>query len=289
MLLDAVIFGLGIALLVKGADLLVDSAARIAKRFGISEFIIGLTIVAVGTSFPELATGITASFTNESALTVGNIIGASISNIMLILPIGVIAAGTIAIGREMHSRDGFFMLLSVLVFYAFSLNGVVSRLEGSLLLLLFACYILFFVLVKKTLGREFHFRQYLLEFFAMRRNNSFAGLQHLKSTMASHGFLDRQVLKQLAFLPAGLVRVVLGANIVVGAASGFPIPKIVTGLIFVSFGTTLPEIAVMVSAVRKKHYTLVVGDSIGSVIANVLLVGGAAAATKQLIIPAETL
>ena len=142
MLIPIVLFLLGLAALVKGADFIVDSAARIAKQIGVSDFVIGLTIVAVGTSLPELAASVTAAYYGDTALAVGDIIGSNIANIGLLMGLSGLFA-VIKIDSRIYRRDGFLMLLAVLVFYAFSLNGVVSRAEGGFLIWLFIALIIF--------------------------------------------------------------------------------------------------------------------------------------------------
>jgi len=316
MLFEVILFVLGLAILVKGADFVVDSAARIAKQFGVSDFMIGLTIVAVGTSLPELAASVTAAYYNDTALAVGNVIGSNIANIGLILGLSGLFA-IIKINKDIHSRDGFIMLFAVLAFYAFSLNGVISRWEGGFLLWLFIVYILFFLTMKRKFKREFHFRQYLSEFIDLRKNHHlnefndtmYAGLDYyaykeiLKGvfyelrrllTLTSDAFAEQSsvikyFLKQLVFLSIGIVAVLFGADLVVKSSMAFPIPAVVIGLIFVSIGTSLPELAIALSAIKKKYQNIMIGNVIGSNIANILLVGALSAITRPLLIPAETI
>ncbi|MDP6671068.1 MAG: calcium/sodium antiporter [archaeon] len=316
MLFEVGLFVVSLAFLVKGADLIVDSAARIAKQFGISDFIIGLTIVAVGTSLPELAASVTASFYGDTALAVGNVIGSNVANIGLI--VGIVGAITIIkIDKEIHTRDGFFMLLAVILFYIFALDGLISRFEGGFLLLLFFAYIMFFLAVKKKFRQEFKFRQYISEVVGVRRSaaipelesNLYAGLDYYayKEILKGIFFELRKVLttateeiaeqsrqikyliKQLVFLLLGVIIVVVGAQLLVQSVDAFPIPHLVTGMLFVSVGTSLPELAVAFSAIKKKYQNIMVGNLIGSNITNIFLVAGFSAIANPLVITPQVI
>ena len=132
----------GLLFLVKGSDFFVKAAIEIAKKLGISEFVIGLTLVAVGTSIPELASSVVASFKQQSEIVIGNIVGSNIANIGLIIGL----AATIAVIKtqeEMLKRDGYVMLFAALVLYLFIINGLISRIEAMIFLLLYFAYIMF--------------------------------------------------------------------------------------------------------------------------------------------------
>jgi cation:H+ antiporter len=132
---------LGLVLLVKGSDFFVQAAAAIAQKLGVSEFVIGLTLVAVGTSIPELASSVAASMQHQSDIVMGNIVGSNIANIGLILGVAATLA-VIKTREEMVKRDGYLMLFAALVLYLFMLNGTISRVEAVLFLLLYCAYIL---------------------------------------------------------------------------------------------------------------------------------------------------
>src|SRR3989344_2979281 len=123
----ALLFGL--LVLIKGSDIFVEAAARIAKLMGISPFVIGLTLVAIGTSMPELITSIFAMLANSPELVVGNIVGSNISNIALILSIGVLVGGTLTASKKIFETDLFITLLVALLFFYFSLDRQISILE----------------------------------------------------------------------------------------------------------------------------------------------------------------
>ena len=316
MFYEALVFLVGLVILLKGADWIVDSAARLAKQFGVSDFVIGLTIVAVGTSLPELAASVTAAYYDDTALAVGNIIGSNIANFGLILGLTGLFM-VIKIDKEIHSRDGFIMLLSTLLFYFFAFNGVVSRLEGGIMLWLFLAYLLFFLTMKRKFKREFHFPQYLTEFIDVRKkrgfedfsNTLYAGLDYYaykeilkgifyeirKALTSTVEVIEKQTnairyfLKQIALLALGIFLVLLGADLVVKSSQAFPIPPLIIGMVFLSIGTSLPELAVAVSAIKKKYQNIMVGNIIGSNIANVLLIGGLASFVHPLDISSQTI
>ena len=168
MVLENILFfALGLILLVKGSDFLVKSAATLAKKLGVSEFIIGVTLVSLGTSIPELALAIIASIKQQSGLIIGNIVGANIANIGLITGV----AATIAIiktKKEMLKRDGYIMLFAAIIFYIFILNGLISRIEAILLLLLYSAYILFLYEVESKFKAKYHFKEFIDYFFKLK-------------------------------------------------------------------------------------------------------------------------
>ena len=113
--LNILIFIVGTTMLVKGSDLFVDAAANIARSWGVSELVIGLTLVSIGTSLPELASSVYAGIEGQGDFIIGNIVGSNVTNISLILAIGICGVGTMAFDRKMLTRDGVFMILVYLV------------------------------------------------------------------------------------------------------------------------------------------------------------------------------
>ena len=147
--INILVFLAGLVLLVRGADLFVLTSSRIARRFGVSEFVIGLTLVSIGTSIPELASSLAASFQQASGIIMGNILGSNIANIGLI-------AGTAALLMNIRTeevmlrRDGYIMLFSSFLLFLFMLDFKISRLEALIFILLYLIYLLFlFEKVKK--------------------------------------------------------------------------------------------------------------------------------------------
>nr|WP_304364398.1 calcium/sodium antiporter [Methanosarcina sp. KYL-1] len=154
----------GLILLVKGSDLFVMSSSAIAKRLGVSEFIIGLTLVSVGTSVPELASSLFASFQGASGIVIGNVIGSNIANIGLIVSTAAVLS-KVKTEELMLRRDGYIMFFAAVVFYLFSLNFEISRLEALVFLLLYVSYILFLLDKVRRHKEDIYFKDFLNYFF----------------------------------------------------------------------------------------------------------------------------
>ena len=159
--INILVFLGGLVLLVRGADLFVLTSSRIARRFGVSEFVIGLTLVSIGTSIPELASSLAASFQQASGIIMGNILGSNIANIGLI-------AGTAALLMNIRTeevmlrRDGYIMLFSSFLLFLFMLDFKISRLEALIFILLYLIYLLFlFEKVKKHEG-DIYFKDFMI-------------------------------------------------------------------------------------------------------------------------------
>lgn len=208
------------------------------------------------------------------------------------------------------------MLSATLLFYFFCLNGILSRVEGALFLILFSAYMLYFIATKKPFKRQFQFKQYLEEYADLKGRERFEKAPSLlesvqygisKEILNKAFFTVRRVFtnigevltqevkatrfffKQLFFAALGIVCIFFGANFLVEAASLFPMDQAVVGLVFVAIGTSLPEVAVTISSLRKGLPAIMIGNLIGSNIANILWVGGAAALVGSLKIPAVAL
>ncbi len=316
MIETLIIFAISLAVLIKGADFMVDSAARVAKLFGISDFMIGLTVVAIGTSLPELAASLTATLQGDTALAIGNILGSNIANLGLVMGI----SGTLAVikfDREIHNRDGYFMLVVVALFYVLALDGVLSLWEGVAFVWLFAAYLLYLIITKKKFRYEFRFRQYLSEFIGLRGKEFvprfdrafFAGVARyahrevlagvfyeirrnltvISDVLSQQMATVKYFIVQALLFSVGVVAVIVGADFLVKSATALPIPELVVGLVLISVGTSLPELAVAVSAVRKNYPNIMIGNVIGSNIANILMVAGISAIAGPLAIPGISL
>ena len=314
-------FCFGIGLLVKGSDWLVDSAARIAKQFGFSNFIIGLTIVAIGTSLPELATAITASFYGDSDLIVGTIIGSNIANLALVAGFAALLI-PIALKKDIYRRDGTMMLIVTLLFYFFCLDGILTAWEGGFFLFIFISYIFYFITTKRRHKKEFHFKNYLEEYSDIKGKEKFDTVpeitKNVKKAFSQHLFdkansfakdfsnitrktrnsLRRNwkkavekkaayfyLFKQLGIILIGAACIFFGANLVITSALELPFSQLAIGSVFVAIGTSLPELAITISSLRKGLPQIMIGNLIGSNIANVLLVGGFAAVINPIIVP----
>jgi len=162
--INILIFLGGLVLLVKGSDLFVLTSSRIARRFGVSEFVIGLTLVSVGTSVPELASSLTASFQQASGIVMGNILGSNIANIGLIASTAALLTN-IKTEEVMLRRDGYIMLFASVLLFLFMLDFEISRLEALIFILFYLAYLLFLLDKVKRHEEEIYFKDFMIYFF----------------------------------------------------------------------------------------------------------------------------
>lgn len=290
MLSQIAIFLVAFVLLAKGADYFVEYSARVAKRFNVSDFIIGLTITSIGTSVPELAASISASLNGSPGLVVGNVVGSNIANIGLILGLSA-TLSAFQTERKMYERDGFIMIASVLLFFAFVLNNQIGRIEAIVLLLAYIFYLVFLIKTDQE-ERPYQFRnfmQYVFDFEYMTplRSRLYTFLLRKpkeERTPKEAEMVKRfslSLLKEVSIVIASCVAVVFGAKYLISSAIWFAdlmdIPENVVGLSIVAVGTSLPELTVSLSAARKGRGGIVVGNVLGSNIANVFLILGVSA------------
>jgi len=242
---------LGLLLLYAGAEALVHGSAALARRIGLSPLVIGLTVVAFGTSTPELAVSVKAALSGMGDITLGNVIGSNIANIAL-----VIGAAALVHPIEVHAQavrwDIPVVIAASLLTLTFAWSGHISRLEGGILLAGLIAYVVYSV----VLGRRERARQVAGEFQAEVP-------QELRS-----------VANELLLITGGIALLVIGADrVVVGAvaiASLFGISKSVIALTVIALGTSLPELATSIVAAYKKHSDIAIGNIIGSNIFNLL-------------------
>jgi cation:H+ antiporter len=280
MLFELGLFLVGLIILLRGADVFVESAARIAAGLGVSRLVVGLTIVAFGTSIPEFASSVTASVKGEGALVIGNIIGSNIANIGLIIGLSAVYGGMVTT-KAMLRRDGLIMFLSALTFYVLMLSGGIHTLGGLSLILCYLAYIGWLADVFRFAGLS----DYLLCFMDYF---SGGGWGRLKKSVLGCGLIG-----DVGGLFIGGLAVFLGANLAVDngvfLAQYFGVGKQLIGVTLLSVGTSAPELSVSIAAARRKYGDIVVGNVIGSNIANILLVGGASALLLPLEITSEAL
>jgi len=255
LLIQVALLVIGFAMLVKGADWFVDGAAGIASKFGIPQLVVGLTIVAMGTSAPEAAVSITAAMKGTADIAVGNVVGSNILNILIILGLtGFIA--TVAVQKSTLVAEIPFMLLITVVLIVMGMNGgSINFIEGIILWVLFIIYLVYlFILARKGKNEE-----------------------DKPET--------RPVWKLLLLGVVGGVIVVWGSNITVDAATSIAeamkLSEKFIGLTIVALGTSLPELVTSVTAARKGNADIAIGNIVGSNIFNILFVLG----TSALIIP----
>ena len=250
MLIQVLLLIAGFILLVKGADWFVDGASAIAEKLKIPQLIIGLTIVAMGTSAPEAAVSISAALKGNADITIWNIVGSNIMNILIIL--GLSAAITpIAVEQSTIRRDMPFLLGISLLLIMQGWDGSITRFDGLIMLVLFAAYLIF-LLVKA------------------RRQ-----LQQDSINAIQRSFW------QIPLTVIGLAAIVIGSNMAVDAACAIArllgISERFIGLTIVALGTSLPELFTSVIAARKGNADIAIGNIIGSNVFNILFVVGLSA------------
>ena len=263
----------GFTLLVKGADLFVDGASGIAKKFGISELIIGLTIVAMGTSAPEAAVSIAAAAKGSAGISIGNVIGSNIMNIFIIL--GVVAAIVpLKIERSTVRYEMPFTILVTAVFVLMGRDGLITRLDGAILWAGLLLYIAYLLRQAKQKPAE-----------APTQAETGAASAATAEPAAEVPAEAPSIWKLIALTIAGLVVILVSSDYAVDAAVAlakiFNISDRVIGLTIVALGTSLPELVTSVTAALRGNADLAVGNVVGSCIFNLLFVLG----TSALILP----
>ncbi len=265
MILTYILFFIGFLFLIKGADLLVDGASSVAKKFGISALVIGLTIVAFGTSMPELIVNIFASIQGNTDIAIGNILGSNTANILLILGISSLIY-PLAVKKGTTWKEIPFSFLAVIVlaimandmFFDKANYSAITRIDGFILLSFFVIFMYYIFGISKTSANETQEQEPKI-------------YSSLKSTL---------------MIILGLIGLTLGGKwIVDGAvafASSFGVSQALIGLTIVAVGTSLPELATSAVAAYKKNVDIAVGNVVGSNIFNIFWILGVSAIIKPL-------
>ncbi len=245
----------GFVLLIKGADFFVKGASTIARKFGVPQIVIGLTVVAMGTSAPEAAVSISAAISGNADITIGNVVGSNIMNVLVILGITALIA-PIAVDHKAVKVDMPFMLgISVLLLPLGLTGGVVNRWEGLLLLAVFTAYLIYL------------FRR------AMKDS---VEEDELRPTYGQGN------MWMIFWTILGLAMIIVGSKFIVYSASEialeFGVSQRMIALTIVAFGTSLPELVTSATAARRGNTGLAIGNIVGSNIFNILFVTGLTAA-----------
>ena len=247
IILQLGLLALGFVMLVKGSDWFVDGAAGIAAKFRIPQIIIGLTIVAMGTSAPEAAVSITAATGGSADITVGNVVGSNIMNVLVILGLAS-AIVPIAVGKSTLKVDAPFMIAISAIFLALGWDGAITRVDGLILIALFVAYIGYMI------------------------------WEAIHSNEEGDEIKDMPVWKLLLATVGGMAVIILGADVAVDAATKlatiFGMSERFIGLTIVALGTSLPELFTSVTAARKGNADIAIGNIVGSNIFNILFVVG---------------
>lgn len=240
---------IGFVLLVKGADFFVDGASSIAAKLKVPSLIIGLTVVSMGTSLPEAAVSISASLKESNAISLGNVIGSNIFNLLMVVGVSSVIL-PIVTDKDVLKRDMPVNIASTIILLVMLLDGTLGRIEAAILLLLLIAYILF--LIRSA----------------------------LKSRIEADETKILSWTKSLIFVVAGAAAIIFGGNMVVDnaktIAATLGMDDTLIGLTVVAFGTSLPELVTSIIAARKGDSGIAMGNVVGSCIFNILFILGMA-------------
>ncbi len=249
----------GFILLIKGSDFFVDGSSNIASILKIPSLIVGLTIVAFGTSAPEAAVSITSALAGSNELAVSNVIGSNLFNILLIIGLCALL-NELKIGRDVLDKDMPFLVVITLILSAFILIGWnLSRIEGVILFAILIGYLIYLI-------------------------------RSAKNSKESEKVdkVEMSVIRSIIYIVGGVAGIVIGANFVVRSASYIAITlgmsETLVGLTIVAIGTSLPELVTSLTALKKNENQIVIGNVIGSNIFNILFVLGASSAITPILI-----
>jgi len=257
--MEYIIFLISMSALIYGANFIVVESEKIALHFEIPAFIIGATIIALGTSLPEMAASITASYHGKSDMAVANVLGSVTFNISLVLGVIFLLAKNITPTRDIFKNDSFWIIIPPVLFVLMAYDGSISRVDGLIFLFLMVAYIIFLKEDKKSLE---------------------SGLDDdiLKAKFSW--------IKASFLLTIGFIFVIAGAQYTIQSASqiaiNFGISEWVISLLVIAFGTSLPELIVSIIAVKNNNVDMAVGNIIGSNVANFAVVLGASALVNPL-------
>ena len=251
-------------LLIKGADFLVDGASSLARKFNIPDIIIGLTIVSIGTSMPELFVSSTSTINGSSDMAIGNIIGSNLCNLLMILGISTIIK-PVKFQKETRLIEIPTCLIITIIFAIFcNTSGIISRIEAIVLIFLFVLFIIYTIIMAK-------------------KGNSFD-----RNTVIEIQTDDKplSLKKSIILIVLGIVGLKVGGDFTVENATNlarmFSISEKIIGLTILAIGTSLPELVTSVTAAIKGNSDIAIGNIIGSNIFNILLIIGVSAIISPL-------
>ncbi|MDD6305681.1 MAG: calcium/sodium antiporter [Clostridiales bacterium] len=259
MIWSLVILVIGFVLLIKGADFFVEGSSSVAKRLRVPSIIIGLTIVAMGTSLPECAVSVTAALANNNALAVSNVVGSNIFNLMVVCGACALFA-PLAVQKDTLKKEFPFSIICAIIMLVFGYLGMtIGRLDGVIMLLLFACFLGW--MIKSALNA---------------RSNA----------VEEEEIAILPVWRCIVYIVGGAIAIKFGGDFVVDGASTIAsklgLSQNLIGLTVVALGTSLPELVTSIVAARKNEVDMALGNVIGSNIFNILLVIGVAAAISPI-------
>ena len=269
MVYSFLVAGFGLVVLLLSGDFLLRGAISVSKKLGISKLIIGLTIVAFGTSAPELLISIRAVLDGVSGLAIGNVVGSNIANVLLVIGLSASAAGLRLVGKETQ-KPYLIMLAASILFISISFFGVINLTSGLILFFGF-CFVLMYTVVtavKKTSNLQMNME-------ATRQDP------------------NTKTITAIFLISLGLVGLPLGTHIFVDSAieisQGFGVSEALIGLTLVAVGKSLPELATMIMATFRRESDLAIGNIIGSNVFNLLAIMGISSFFGNITVPSEFL
>ena len=255
--MDILIFIIAMSALIYGADFIIEESEKIAHHFDISPFIIGATLVALGTSLPEMAVSMSASMKGSGDIAVANVIGSTIFNISMVLGVIFLIAKKITPDRDLFAKDSAWSLFPILVFILMALDGKLNMVDGILFICLMGAYLLFLIGSNQV--------------------------DNIDEELAKEKFAWS---KTLSLLILGFIFVVVGADFAIDSAGNiarsFGISEWVIGLFLVAFGTSLPELTISIKSAMNNNTDLAIGNIIGSNVANFTMVLGVSSIVNTL-------
>ena len=247
--MDILIFIIAMAALIYGADFIIEQSEKIALHYNISSFVIGATLVALGTSLPEMAVSVSASMKGSADIAVANVIGSTIFNISLVLGVVFLIAKKINPTRDLFAKDSAWSLFPILAFILMGLDGKINFVDGILFLILMIGYLMFLI--------------------------SDNAIEEIDEDIVKEKFAWG---KTSLLLVIGFVFVVAGADFAINSASNiaksFGVSEWIIGLFLIAFGTSLPELTISVKSALNNNTDLAIGNIIGSNVANFTMVLG---------------
>ena len=257
IIFQVVLLLVGFVFLIKGSDFFVDGASSIASILKIPTIIVGLTIVALGTSAPEAAVSITSSLTGSNAMAVSNVIGSNLFNILMVIGIAALLSDLL-MEKSVLNKDLPFLVLITILFAAFVVIGWnITNIEGIILLIILIAYLIYLIRSAK-------------------KSEDSDKVEEAKFSLP----------KSIVLIIIGLAGIILGGDLVVNSASDIAIAlgmsETLVGLTIVAIGTSLPELVTSLTALKKGENQLVIGNVIGSNIFNILFVLGASSAISSI-------
>ena len=256
MFLEIILLIVGFVILIKGADVFVDGAASLAQNFKLSKMLIGLTIVAFGTSAPEFAVSVKSIISNNADMVLGNVIGSNILNILLIIGICALIKPVIVKNNTIKKEIPIVILMSTLLFFLMkdnlfdsSISNIVTRNDGFVILLFFTVFVYYLISIVRN-----------------------------KKDEDADSLAKFNIPKSIIFTILGIVAIIVGSNLVVDSASTIAtilgVSQKMIALTIVAFGTSLPELVTSIVSIKKDEQEIMVGNIVGSNIFNIGIVLG---------------